>query len=222
MGRKAIDLTGKKFGRLLVIQRSYIHSGSGHLAMWDCVCDCGKLHTTDSDSLRSGGSQSCGCRQKEMASKMAKINSTKHGMWGTRFYRIWYNVKKRGTGRELKGIYPDIDICDRWLEFDNFRDDMYESYLKHVEEFGEKDTSIDRINGKLGYYKDNCRWATVDEQSNNVLRNVFIDYDNKTQSISAWAREYNMSPSTLHSRVIKMKWSMSDSLLKPINYKSHD
>ena len=44
---------------------------------------------------------------------------------------------------------------------------MYDSYIKHVKEYWEKDTTIDRINWNLWYYKENCRWATVKEQAMN-------------------------------------------------------
>ena len=67
-----------------------------------------------------------------------------------------------------------ITICDRWLEsFENFKEDMYESYLKHVEEFGEKNTSLDRINSQKNYNKENCKWSTREEQSQNT-RTCFI------------------------------------------------
>ena len=52
-----------------------------------------------------------------------------------------------------------------------FKDDMYESYLVHLDKYWEKDTTIDRINPFWDYCKENCRWATIKEQANNKKRN---------------------------------------------------
>mgnify|MGYP001605568036 FL=1 len=66
-------------------------------------------------------------------------------------------------------IYGARGIKCLWNKFEDFRDDMYESYLEHVKEFG-KNTSIDRIDVNGHYCKENCRWATAKEQSINVRR----------------------------------------------------
>jgi len=51
--------------------------------------------------------------------------------------------------------------------FEEFRDDMYKSYLEHVEKYWEKETSIDRIDNNWNYCKENCKRSTPKEQSNN-------------------------------------------------------
>ena len=57
-----VDLTNKKFGRLT--PQYYIKGGK-----WHCICDCGKELDVDTRNLNSGHTQSCGCLQKEKASK---------------------------------------------------------------------------------------------------------------------------------------------------------
>ena len=65
---KLIDLTGQRFGRLVVLKRSD-KSGEHHEAYWKCKCDCGNYTTVIGSDLRSGHTQSCGCLGNENRSK---------------------------------------------------------------------------------------------------------------------------------------------------------
>jgi hypothetical protein len=99
-----------------------------------------------------------------------------HGFCGTRFYTLWKAMNRRCSPKNIydfdKYAGQGITVCDPWLKFENFLIDMYESYLKHVEEFGEKDTSLDRKDPKKGYSPENCRWATQIEQAQNTRSTV--------------------------------------------------
>ena len=53
------------------------------------------------------------------------------------------------------------------------------------------------------YEKSNCRWATQEQQANNKRSSVFIEYNNKKQTVSQWAKELNMNHFTLRSRLKK-------------------
>jgi hypothetical protein len=72
---QAIDLTGQRFGRLLVQARGM--SGSHGSVYWSCICDCGKTKTIRGDVLRGGISQSCGCLCKERAAEWRKAAAGK-------------------------------------------------------------------------------------------------------------------------------------------------
>jgi len=50
--RPVIDLTGQRFGRLLVVER-YVRTGHRNRTYWRCVCDCGNESIVRGDSLRS-------------------------------------------------------------------------------------------------------------------------------------------------------------------------
>lgn len=54
------DLTGMKFGKLLVIKQLEERSEHGHV-QWICKCDCGNYVTKLGVRLRSGKAKSCGC-----------------------------------------------------------------------------------------------------------------------------------------------------------------
>jgi hypothetical protein len=162
---KFIDLKGEKFGRLTVIEKA---ENRGNYVMWYCECDCGKDAVISSIHLRDGQSKSCGCLRKELA----RDNQTKHGMSNTRFYRIWKAMISRCTNPKDRcyDIYggKGVSVCDEWLGFIAFRNDMLESYNIHSQKYGEENTSIDRIDSDGDYILANCRWATNLEQARNT------------------------------------------------------
>jgi hypothetical protein len=59
-GRKPLDLTGQRFGRLLVGERAPDRHGHSRKA-WRCLCDCGAEAVVTTTALRSGNTRSCGC-----------------------------------------------------------------------------------------------------------------------------------------------------------------
>ena len=156
MGKK-IDLTGQRFGRLLVIKEAG-RAKNGHV-LWRCKCSCGNDVTVQGDNLRLGRTTSCGCFCRE--------RSTKHGMWGTRLYRLWNDMLTRagiykGADWETKRNYQDrgITVCAEWFSFENFRDWALASGFKGGLE-------IDRVDNDKGYCQENCRWVSRKENVNN-------------------------------------------------------
>ena len=64
MPQKLIDLTGKRFGMLVVRNKAGKEMFGGKLRWyWNVVCDCGQHNQTAGDSLRNGRTKSCGCMQ---------------------------------------------------------------------------------------------------------------------------------------------------------------
>lgn len=157
---KLIDLVGKKFSRLMVIRRV---NNKGREAVWECECDCGNTHEVMGRNLRNGTTKSCGCYNREKPKT--------HGMSGTKIYQAWKSIVNRCNGftEGTRKIYKEkgITVCDRWSSFENFRDDMLESYKEHVEAHGKARTTLDRIDGSKGYFLENCRWATYQVQARN-------------------------------------------------------
>lgn len=89
-----------------------------------------------------------------------------------RFYKIWTDMKTRCNNPKCKkyNLYGGrgISVSEFWNKYDNFKNDMYTSYKKHVLEFGEKETTLDRINPDKNYTLDNCQWATNKQQRLNI------------------------------------------------------
>ena len=188
-----INLSGKRFGRVLVLKRKGVDN-SGNI-MWECICECGTTRNVRSSSLRDGSTVSCGCYHKEMASKTSK----KHGMCESREYRIWEGIIQRCLNPKNKkfSIYGGrgITVCSEWRNFINFHNDMGPCpSVAH---------SIERRLNDEGYHKDNCYWATHFEQNNNTHRNRRITWNNKNLTVSQWARELNAPRWKIYSRLQK-------------------
>lgn len=165
MSRKKIDLTGQRYGRLVVIEEAG-RSKHGKV-LWRCKCDCGNFITVSSNCLRRGHTQSCGCLHSERSAECAAKRFATHGMCKTRLYKIWRCIIVRtgackGADEKHKRYYQDrgITVCEEWLIFENFRDWA----LSHGYRDG---LQIDRIDNDKGYCPANCRWVTRKENQNN-------------------------------------------------------
>jgi hypothetical protein len=159
---KTLNLAGQKFGRLTVIEFKDVKNENSRFL---CKCDCGNEKIVYGNHLKTGNTQSCGCMKKENMSNLI------HGLHKTRFYEIWRGIKTRCLNKNHRSYKyygkKEIEISDDWLNFEKFKKDMYKSYTKHCEKFGEKDTTIDRIKNTGNYTKNNCRWATWELQFRN-------------------------------------------------------
>ena len=135
----------------------------------------------------------------------------RHGMSNSPEYSIWRGIKKR-CQYDDHYVKNGITVCSEWINnFPQFYADM-----------GDKPTpnhTIDRINNDLGYEPGNCRWATLKEQQNNRTNNHNLTYKGVTQSISEWAREYNIGRQCLRQRVAN-GWEIERALNTPSRKKT--
>ena len=126
MGHPGISLTGKRFGRLVVIGRD-LSNTSKHDRYWLCKCDCGNTKSVTTGHLTSGTVRSCGCIKKEMAIERivkACSKNIRHGEAGTKLYYVW-NCMRQRCGNPKSPSYKyyggkGVQVCDEWKDYENF------------------------------------------------------------------------------------------------------
>lgn len=166
-----IDMTGKKIGRWLVLNRSQSGKYKNGSVFWTCQCECGAIKSISGVRLRNRTTMSCGCYHRDIM--------TSHGDNGTDFHNVWGGMKQRCLN-ENNHAYKDyggrgISFDPRWEEYVLFKEDMYESYLEHIKQYGKKETTLDRTNNDEDYSPENCRWATHREQQENTRVNLLFE-----------------------------------------------
>jgi len=137
-----------------------------------CRCDCGKEKIFFFSNIvpkpNARFTSSCGCKRSELVSN----KNTKHAMTGTKFYKRWRSMFDRLSPKYICAKdYVGIKICPSWYKFENFLKDMFALYEAHKEKYGERQTTLDRINPFGNYEPENCRWATFSEQNRNTKKN---------------------------------------------------
>lgn len=150
------------YNNLKVLEYSHNDKYGRKVYKFECLL-CGNYIFTKGTSVKNGYTKSCGC--------ISKNNAKTHGMHGTPLYKKWKGMKARTKSNDQvhKERYKDrgIVVCKRWEKFENFYNDMNESYVEGSE--------LDRIDNDGNYEPSNCRWVTHKENSNNRSK-----YKNKT------------------------------------------
>ena len=198
--KKRLDLTGRVFGRLTVIEPA---PDKKNKTRWICKCKCGETIAVYSNSLIQQNTRSCGCLHIDTITTHRGINLPE--------YRIWAAMKSRcyGKSNSRYNCYGGrgIKVCNRWLNsFENFFLDMG---ARPSQEY-----SIDRIDNNLDYSPDNCRWATAEMQSNNKRTVEILSIDGKSQSRAQWARQAGIASNTIKRR-IENGLSVKDAITRP-------
>jgi hypothetical protein len=185
---KALDIGGRRFGRLLVISRAQV-TGARNV-MWHCKCDCGNMTVAAAANI-GRTTLSCGCLAKETAASILRTArySFKHGMSKSAEHRIWSVMHQRcynpNNHKYLRYGGRGIEICKRWRDsFQNFYVDM-----------GPRPTSahsIERKDNNGNYEPKNCVWATIAQQSRNTRTNKFITIDGITLCVVDWCKAMNI------------------------------
>ena len=201
MNKKFIINIGHVFGKWNVID--FYGRDKRNRKLWLCECSCEQKNRkiVSQDTLRTGRSKSCGCYNKE-------CHKT-HGKRYTKSHSAWASMKDRCTNsnNEMYKYYGGrgIKYFDKWENFEGFYEDMGECPIG---------LTLDRIYNNKDYYKENCRWATRQQQGRNKRNNLLINFNNETKCLSEWAELIGLNPVSLKKRI--NKWGIEKAILTPI------
>jgi len=163
-------------------------------------------------SLTGHQIKSCGCKYNKVNVKQYK-----------NFYFVYQHLLRRCNNPKDKEYhnYGGRGIQCLWKKFEEFKNDMYDSYLKHLEKYGKENTTLDRINNDGNYCKENCRWATIKEQNQNTTRNIVIKYKDKEYTVNELSKIIYISSKCIYER-LSLGWSIEKIIKKNKKEKSNN
>lgn len=217
---RAIDRTGKRYGDLVVIEKS-TKRVRGDLT-WRCQCDCGNEKLATAETLQCGGVKSCGCRKHKKSPETVK-KLTKHGLSGDPTYKSWMSMLTRCYNQNADQ-YPEyggrgISCC----EFIR----TCPANIVILIGLRPNGMTLDRIDSNGNYSCGQCaeclqkkwikniRWATPKQQANNRRNNKILTILGETKSLSEWSSATSLPKHVISSRYHK-NWPQ-DKILGPVD-----
>jgi hypothetical protein len=215
------DLIGRQFGRLRVLSTTNQYDKNGRCKIYvNCQCECGKNKKIYLWSLTNGKTNSCGCLQKEVASKTFKKANTKHGLRRHKLYSIWWRMNKRCSGYKNPKSENEINcnknyhnrgitVCLDWMDFKNFYNWAINNW--------KSDLTLERLDNNGNYCPENCCFANRFQQNNNTRRNVKVSAFGVCKTFGQWSRDERckVSYDVLYERITKLKWPAEEAITIP-------
>lgn len=187
MGRKRIDLTGKKYNHLTVIKLD--HVGKRGVGYWLCQCDCGNKKVVNGHAMKNGSIKACGCLQGSLL---------KYQYSNKKIYKKWQHMISRCNNSKDISFKNyggrGIKVCNEWLEYDNFAKWSLENGFKEGLE-------LDRIDVNGDYEPNNCRYITQLENRRNKRRTLKYEYNGQEMTLKEISELIGVAYATLWKRI---------------------
>jgi len=211
---KKHDLTGRRFGRLVVkeIGDRVVYASGGVAQRWRCACDCGGTKDAFGGPLLDGRTQSCGCLHRERTSAARTTHGFTRDGLARGEYQSWQAMKKRCLNPRAKdfGDYGGrgIRIHPAWV-------DDFAAFLAHIGPRPTPAHTIERKDNEWHYEPGNVRWATRKEQARNRRSTNLIEYQGEILTIDEWSMKLGINARTLRDRIGKLGWSKEIAFTTP-------
>lgn len=203
---KMIDISGQRFGKLLVIRAVDERSNAGKMKFL-CRCDCGNEKIIVGGSLRSGNTNSCGCwKAKGASERLKKHGFSRHPSYG-RYCQMMSRCYNKDHPEYKNYGARGISVCERWRN-------SVEDFINDIGTAPSRSYSIDRIDNNSNYSPENFRWATKKEQSVNRRVVTILEHDGVAMCAADWARRLGMEKKAVLDR-IKDGWPVPIALTTP-------
>lgn len=177
-------------------------------------CHCGKDFISIIQHIKSGHTQSCGCRHSTAQIKHG-CAIKKNGKVQKAEYYIWVTMRARCNNYRRQDFYRyggrGISVCERWTKFAFFLSDMGDR--------PSNEHSIERVDNNGNYEPSNCKWATRKEQAKNRRSTVYITHNGETHNLTEWTEILGLKRGTIDAR--HRKRYSTDEMLSPISFKTN-
>jgi len=203
-----MDLTGQRFGRLVVINEAESSKPGRH---WLCRCDCGNTCIRRSGALRDKHhkNKSCGCAHVDSIRKASqaawKATTTWTGPHKKQLVWLLKNIKKRCYNKSDSHYKwyggKGVRLCDEWL---NNSSAFYDWCLANGYKPG---LTIERKDCEGMYSPENCTFIPASEQQRNTTKNRFISWKGETMCLADWSRKLGIRYGALQHRLDR-GWSV--------------
>lgn len=188
--RYGISYLGKYLGELDILEefRKRVEKERTSRIFCKVKCFCGKEFECLLKSVKNGNTKSCGCLNR----KILKEKATKHGDTDPITKKpspelsVFYGMKKRCVNSNQKcfNLYGGRGV--------EFRFSSFQEFINEVGRRPTKNHSIDRIDPNGHYEKGNVRWATLEEQSRNKRRSVYLSLKGERLHLIEACQKYNI------------------------------
>lgn len=210
-GKRFLDRSGRKYGRLTAIRVS--HYNERKQAYWLCVCDCGTEKSIFGGNLTSGAVISCGCYSRENPAHL--IHGAAKDFQHYPEYDIWLGMKGRVHNPNNKRFKfyggRGITICQQWL-------DSFENFYRDMGQRPHPKLTLHRVNNNGNYCPENCVWATKKVQNREKTNTHWQTYQGERKSLADWADITGINYTALHQR-LRAGWSVERAFTTPVKQK---
>ena len=209
LSARGFDLTGKRFGRLVVIGAA--NEGHTRTKYWRCACDCGNIKNVKHAYLLKGSTTSCDCRWQEIKDNVKNVATVTHGCESDPLYPTWRNMMNRCYDPKDPRYHTygarGITVCERWHDVRNFIADM-----------GARPPglTLERKNNDAEYSPENCCWATRTAQIRNRTIVRMVEFQGEIKPLAVWCEEFNLPYKVVHARLNRYHWTIERALTTPL------